>query len=151
MCDLNKFDVILGNTFLDAYKIYILCNENKLKVHTKVGFKLVNLNVEYNSMLAKIGVNLVALVNELEFHRFLVLMSLKISQGKPKPQGVRQPPTCILDSFNKFLEVLTYELLDALPPCRKVDHKIEVVLSLALPFKAFYMLNKKEHEELKNN
>jgi hypothetical protein len=79
LCDLNKFDVILGNPFLDAYKVYILHNENKLKVHTKVGFKLVNLDVKYNSVLAKIGVNLVALVNELEFHRFLVLMSLRVS------------------------------------------------------------------------
>jgi hypothetical protein len=56
-----------------------------------------------------------------------------------------------LDSFNKFLEVLTDELPDALPPCREVAHRIEVVLSLALPFKAFYRLNKKEQEELKNN
>jgi hypothetical protein len=146
LCDLNNFDVILGNTFLDAYKVYILRNENKLKIHTKVGFKLMHLDAEYNCMLVKIGVNLVALVNELEFHRFFVLMSLRVSKGKPKPQGARQPPTCILDSFNKFLEVLTNELPDALPPCREVDHKIEVVLSLALPFKAFYRLNKKEHE-----
>ncbi len=46
LCDLNKFDVILRNTFLDAYKINILHNESKLKIHSKVGFKLVNLDVE---------------------------------------------------------------------------------------------------------
>ncbi len=46
---------------MDAYKVDNLCSENKLKVHTKVGFKLVNLDVEYNFMLAKIGINLVAL------------------------------------------------------------------------------------------
>jgi hypothetical protein len=46
---------------LDAYKVDILCSENKLKLHTKVGFKLVNLDVEYNFTLAKIGINLVAL------------------------------------------------------------------------------------------
>jgi hypothetical protein len=56
-----------------------------------------------------------------------------------------------LDSFNNFLEVLTYELPGVFPPCRKIDHRIEVVFSLALPLKAFYRLNKKEHEELKNN
>jgi hypothetical protein len=49
--------------FLDAYKINILCNENKLKVHATIGFKLVNLDAEYNSTLAKVRVNLVALVN----------------------------------------------------------------------------------------
>jgi hypothetical protein len=41
------------------------------------------------------------------------------------------------------------ELPNALPPCRKVDHKIEVVPSIALPSKAPYRLNQKELEELK--
>jgi hypothetical protein len=84
LCDLNKFDVILRNTFLDAYKLDILCNENKLKVCGKVGSKLVNLDAEYNSMLAKVAINLVALANELKFLSFLVLMSLRVSWGKPK-------------------------------------------------------------------
>jgi len=54
----------------------------------------------------------------------------------PSPQqGARQPPTCILDSFNKFLEVLIDELLDALLPCREVDHKIKMVLGATLPSK----------------
>ncbi len=65
LCDLNKFDVILGNTFLDVYKVDILHIGNKLKVHAKVGCKLVNLDLEYNLTLAKVGVNLVALANEL--------------------------------------------------------------------------------------
>jgi hypothetical protein len=67
LCDLNKFDVILGNTCLDAYKVDILCNENKLKIWAKVSSKLVNLDAEYNYMLAKVGINLVALTNELSF------------------------------------------------------------------------------------
>jgi hypothetical protein len=48
LCDLDNFDVILGNTFLDAYKVNILHNGSKLKVHAKVGFKLMNLDVKYN-------------------------------------------------------------------------------------------------------
>jgi hypothetical protein len=43
----------------------LLRNGSKLKVHTKVGSKLVNLNLEYNFALAKVGVNLVVLANEL--------------------------------------------------------------------------------------
>jgi hypothetical protein len=35
MCDLNNFDVILGNTFLDAYEVDIFHNGGKLKVHAK--------------------------------------------------------------------------------------------------------------------
>jgi len=56
-----------------------------------------------------------------------------------------------LDLFNKFLEILIDEFFDAFPPYKKVDHKIKVVFSLALPFKAPYRLNKKEHEKLKIN
>jgi hypothetical protein len=54
-----------------------------------------------------------------------------------------------LDSFDQFLEVLTDELLDALPPCREIDHKIKMVPSLTSPSKAPYRLNQKELEEQK--
>jgi hypothetical protein len=46
-----------------------------------------------------------------------------------------------LDSFNKFSDVLTNELLDALPPYKEVDHKIDVVLGMAMLSKAPYKLN----------
>jgi hypothetical protein len=37
-----------------------------------------------------------------------------------------------LDSFNKFSNILTDELLDALPPYKEVDHKIEVVPGMVM-------------------
>jgi hypothetical protein len=43
------------------------------------------------------------------------------------------------------LEVQTNEFLNALPPCRKVDHKTELVFKVALPSK----LNQRELKELK--
>ncbi len=115
MCDLDNFHVIVLNTFLDAYKIDIFLRGSKMKVHAKVGFKLVNSNVEYNFALVEIGINLVVLANEFELLRFLILIFLRVSQKELKPQGVRQPPTYILDSFNKFSKVLTNELSNALP------------------------------------
>ncbi len=123
-CDLDKMDVILGNTFLDAYKVHILCNKSKLKDYTKIGFKLLNLDAWYNFALMKVRVNLVALVSELELISFLVLMFLRVSQGEPKPQGAKQAPSHILDSLNQFSKVLMDELSYALPPCKEVDHRI---------------------------
>jgi hypothetical protein len=79
LCDLNNFDVILGNTFLDAYEVDILFSKSKLRVHAKCGSKLVNLNSDHNSTLAKMGVNFVTLANELELFNFLILMSLKVT------------------------------------------------------------------------
>jgi hypothetical protein len=56
-----------------------------LRVCAKRGFKLMNLVTDYNFALAKMGVNLVALASELESRIFLILMSLRVSQRKPKP------------------------------------------------------------------
>jgi hypothetical protein len=87
LCDLNNFDVIIRNTFLDAYEVDILRSKDKLKVCTKSGFKLMNLNVDYNYALVFMGMNLVVLASELELSSFLIVMSSRISQGEPKPQG----------------------------------------------------------------
>jgi hypothetical protein len=60
----------------------------------------------------------------------------------PSPQqGARQPPACILDSLNNFLEVLTD---DALPPCKEVDHEIKMVSGTTMPSKEPFRLNQKE-------
>jgi hypothetical protein len=107
LCDVNNFDVIVRNTFLDAYKINILHNKGRLKIHAKNGSKLVNSYADYNFALVKMGVNLVVITSELKSPNFFILMFLKISQGEPKPQGVMQPLVCVLDSHNKFSEVLT--------------------------------------------
>lgn len=61
---------------------------------------------------------------------------------------MRQPLACILDSLNNFTKVITNELLDALPPYRDVDHKIEVVPREALLSEAPYRSSQKELEEL---
>jgi len=90
---------------LEAYEINIVCSRDKVKTYAKVGFKLVNLDANYNSMLAKVRINLVALAKKLELPNFVILMSLKIFKREFKPQGTKQPHDCILDSFNKILEV----------------------------------------------
>jgi hypothetical protein len=147
LCDVNNFDVILGNTFLDAYKV--LHNEGRLKVHAKNGSKLMNLYVDYNFAFVEMGVNLVVLTSELNHLIFFILMFLRISQGEPKSQGVKQPLVCILDSLNKSSKVLTNKLPDILAPYNEVDHQIEVVPKSILSFKASHRLNQKELKALK--
>jgi hypothetical protein len=56
---------------------------------------------------------------------------------------VKQCLVCILDSFNKFLQLLTDELPNALPPHKGVDHKIEMMFGVVLPSKAPYRLKPK--------
>jgi hypothetical protein len=70
LCDLDNFDVIIGNTFMFAYKVNCLRIGRKVRICAKIDFMLVNLNVEYNFVLRKVGINLAVLVNELKLHSF---------------------------------------------------------------------------------
>jgi hypothetical protein len=76
---------------LDAYKVDIFYIKSKLKVHAKIGFKLMNLNENYNPMLTKVKINLVVLASESELFNFLVLIFLRVSQREFEQQGTRQP------------------------------------------------------------
>ncbi len=128
LCHLDNFDIIIGNTFSNANEVDILCSKSNLKICTNYGSKLVKWDVNYNFTLVKMGMNLVTLASELKAPSFKFWCLLKISQGEPKPQGAKQPPTCILDPFNKILKVLKYELPNGLPHYRKVNHKIKSCL-----------------------
>jgi hypothetical protein len=66
----------LKNTFLDACEINVLHSGSKGRVHAKVGSKLMNLNVDYNYLLAKGEITLVILTEELKSPNFVTLMSL---------------------------------------------------------------------------
>jgi hypothetical protein len=65
--------------------------------------------------------------------------------AKSKAKGVKFWPTCISNTINTFLDVLTYEFLKHLFPFHDVDHKNEMVLGFTPPFQ----FNKKELQELK--
>jgi hypothetical protein len=60
-----------------------------VKIYAKIGFKLMNLDVNYNSMLVKVRINLVSSVKKLESPNFVILMFLKIFKGELKPQGAK--------------------------------------------------------------
>jgi len=53
---------------------------------------------------------------------------------------------CIMQVLEEFLDVMVEELLEYLPPKRRVDHVIGVMPGVALPAKAQYRMS---HEELK--
>jgi len=86
LCELNNF---MKNTFLDIYEIHLFHNKSKVRVHANIGFKLMNLDVEYKYALAKVVINLVALAKELKSPSFIILMFLRDSQWELKPQGAR--------------------------------------------------------------
>jgi hypothetical protein len=62
--------------------------------------------LDYNFALPKVKINLGSLTKELKLPSFVILMSLGVSKGRLQLKGARQPPQCILNSFNKILEVL---------------------------------------------
>jgi hypothetical protein len=58
-------------------------------------------------------------------------------------------PKCLKRVLDEFLDVMSEELLDKLPPKRQVDHAIEVISGVAPPAKAPYRMNHEELKELK--
>jgi hypothetical protein len=65
-------------------------------------------------------------------------MHLDESSAKFKAKGAKFWPSYISNTINRFLDVLTYEFPKHLPHFHNVDHKIEMVLGSAPPFKSPY-------------
>jgi hypothetical protein len=68
-------------------------------------------------------------------------MHVDESNAKSKAKGTKFWPTYISNIINKFLDILTNELLKHLPHFCNVDHKIEVVLRSVPPSRSPYMLH----------
>jgi hypothetical protein len=73
-----------------------------------------------------------------------LIMHVDEYNAKSKAKRIKSWLTYISNIFNKFLDILTNELLKHLPHSHNVDHKIEVAPRPVPPFKSPYMLNKKE-------
>jgi len=71
-------------------------------------------------------------------------MCVDESNAKSKAKWVKFWPNYISNTINKFLDILTNELLKRLLHFCNVDHKIEVVPRLAPSSKSPYQLNQKK-------
>jgi hypothetical protein len=73
---LDGIEVILGNTFLNAYHIDVLKGISKFKIIIRLVDKLVSLKVEYQTSLVKISIHLVSL-QELQHTSLLIFMHVE--------------------------------------------------------------------------
>ncbi len=76
VCMLDGIEVILGNTFLNAYHIDVLKGISKFKIIIRLVDKLVSLKVEYQTSLVKISIHLVSL-QELQHTSLLIFMHVE--------------------------------------------------------------------------
>jgi hypothetical protein len=58
---LDGIEAILGNTFLDTYRVNVLGKGSKLRVIIRLANRYVSLEVEYQTSLAKVGIHLISL------------------------------------------------------------------------------------------
>ncbi len=137
VCEMDGIDLILGNTFLDTYAIDIR-RRPSLKVVANVDGSEVELAITKSPIMLGTQIHLVA-SQGLSDTRFLVVMRVGVD-GREKRLATRanSPPKCVTSVIHKFMDVLTMELPDALPPQREVDHKIEVVPRSQPPSKTPY-------------
>jgi len=61
---------------------------------------------------------------------------------------LEEPPEEVREVLREFLDVFPYELPDALPPMRDVQHAIDFVPGTTLPNLPHYRMNPSEHAEL---
>jgi len=73
---LDGIEVILGNTFLNAYHIDVLKGISKFKIIIRLVDKLVSLKIEYQTSLVKISIHLVSL-QELQHISLLIFMHVE--------------------------------------------------------------------------
>jgi hypothetical protein len=123
MCELDNFETIFGNMFLDAYHVDVLKNNFKLKIKTRLSKKLINLKVEYHANLKVINVHFVFL-QKLQHILLFIFMYVNKFNVKVKTKGVSLWPICISNMFNTILIVLTNKFPNELLCCCDVDHKI---------------------------
>ena len=148
VCEMDGIDLILGNTFLDTYGIDIR-RRPSLKVVANVDGEDLELEITKSPIVLGTQIHLVALEG-LSDTSFLVVMRVGLDGGRNKwASRANSPPKCVTSVIHKFMDVLTTELPDSLPPEREVDHKIEVVPGSQPPSKAPYRLNQRELKELK--
>ncbi len=133
---------------MDAYKVSILGSRNKVKACAKVGFKLVNSDMDYKWALVDLILNLVAFLNLKPTRFFFKLMQNEYGK-ETKLKVVGQLPKSIFDSLNKLLNILMNKSHNSLPPYKEFDHKMKVVLESTPPSKAPYRLNSKELQNFK--
>ncbi len=95
-----------------------------------------------------VGINLV-LTQKMQETAYLVLMHMEEHNDAAKAKKANTYPFCSLEVINKFLDILTNNLLAILLLNKDVNHKIEMHLGSIPPAKAPYWLNQKRLEEFK--
>lgn len=83
-----------------------------------------NLDVEYKSTLANVGINLVA-IPKLKLTRFLILLRQNESMKEVEPKVVKQLPNWIFYSFNTFMVILMNKLPKPFPFTKMLTTKLK--------------------------
>jgi hypothetical protein len=104
VCELDSFEAILNNTFLDTTHVDVLKDKYKLKTIIRLDEMLVNLEVEYQVNFKVVGIHFISL-QELQETSFFIFMQVNEFSAKAKAKGLNLWPNCISNIFNKHIDV----------------------------------------------
>jgi hypothetical protein len=128
VCALDGIGAILGNTFLNIYRVNVLKRGSKLKVITRLTNRYVSLKVEYQTNLAKVSIQVISL-QELQEISFLILMHVDECNTKVKTKRVKSWSTCISNTINKVSNVLMNKPLNIYFLLKMWTKKLRLYLS----------------------
>ncbi len=104
MWELDSFEAILNNTFLDTYHVDVLKDNYKLRTIIRLDEMLVNLEVEYQVDFKVVGIHFISL-QELQETSFFIFMHVNEFSVKAEAKGFNLWPSCISNTLNKYIDV----------------------------------------------
>jgi len=148
---LGGMDCILGMEFITQNNVLIEGHNRLVRIPSKSGIVRVKAHElpcvggsTIHFMLGKTG------EKECVGGYGIMCVMKVLDQCEPKEATKLVTSTkCIKQVLEEFLDVMPEELLENLPPRRRVDHAIEVVPRVAPPAKAPYKMSHEELKELK--
>jgi len=103
VCEMDGIDLILGNTFLDTYKVDIR-KWSSLKVVANQDGREIELEITKSPIMLGTQIHLVAL-EDLSEMRFLVVMKVDLDGGKSKlTTKANLPPKYVTSVIHKFVD-----------------------------------------------
>ncbi len=145
---LGRMDCILGMEFITQNNVFIERHNRLIRISSKSGI----VRVKAHELPCVGGSTIHFMLGktwEIECVGGYGMMCVMQVLNEFEPKEVTNVVTsskCIRQVLEEFLDVMLEKLLEDLPPRRRVDHAIEVMLGVAPLAKAPYRMS---HEELK--
>jgi hypothetical protein len=148
---LGGMECILGMEFITHNNVFIEGHNRLVRIPSKNGIVWVKAHEVPNVGGSTIHLMLKKTLEKEWFGVYdMLCVMCVLDEFEPKEAtNLVSLPKCVKQIFDEFPDVMLEELPDELPPKRRIDHVIVVMLGVAPPTKAPYRMSHEDLKELK--